>query len=50
MESEHSLDQPEEDEDVDDEVLDEGHEIPAIFSDLVFRSSVTCFHRKITVT
>ena len=48
--SEHSLDQPEEDEDVDDEVLDEGHEIPAIFSDLVFRSSVTCFHRKITVT
>ena len=29
--SEHSLDQPEEDEDMDDEVLDEGHENPAIF-------------------
>ena len=27
--SEHSLDQPEEDEDMGDEVLDEGHETPA---------------------
>ena len=48
--SEHSLDQPEEDEDMDDEVSGEGHETPAIFSDLVFRSSVTYFHQKTTVT
>ena len=32
--SAHSLNQPEEDEDMDDEVLGEGHETPANFSDI----------------
>ena len=34
--SEHSLDQPKEDEDMDDEVLGEGHETPANFFRFVF--------------
>ena len=37
-------------EDMGDKVLDEGHETFANFLDLVFRSSVTYFHQKTTVT